>query len=145
MRTRLTAGLLLLLGLSGCFKAPRNDTVTPGNGLVVVIVEDETRQEPLSSGQVVAIGSASVQDYLDLRCVKKVDGSPAEHRKYHKGTDVSQQPESIQKLHAKVVEKMDKDKSSEPYIGIRTNRKTAIGPVPNGEQAMLDLLKKYGG
>lgn len=147
MQTKPIVGLLMLLALAGCFKAPNNDKVTPSKALVVVIVEDETRQEPLTSGQVVAMGAASVQEYLDAHCAKGADGKTPEAKKYKKGTDVSKQSEAVQKLHAEVVKRMDKDKTGakDPYIGIQAGRKTAIGPVPEGEQNMLGLLKKYGG
>lgn len=145
MRTRLTAGLLLLLVLSGCFKAPRNDTVTPGVGLTVVIVEDETRQEPLSSGYLVATGSAAVEEYAASKCVKGADGKTPEFKKYKMGTDVSMQSPVVQKLHKEVVQKMDKAGAKDPYIGIQAGRKSAVGPCPEGEENMLKLLKKYGG
>lgn len=145
MRTRLTAGLLLLLALSGCFKAPRNDTVTPGNGLVVVIVQDETRAEPLTSGQLTAMGAASVQEYLDAKCAKGADGKTPEFKQYKKGTDVSLQSPEVQKVHREVVQKMEKSGSKDPHIGIKAGRRTAVGPVPEGEANMLTLLKKYGG
>ena len=145
MRTKPIVGLLLCLALVGCFKAPNNNVVKPTTGLVVVIVEDETRAEPLTSGQVVSIGAGSVREYLDSHCAKGADGQTPESKKYKKGTDVKLQSESVQKLHAKVVEKMDKSGSKDPHIGIQSGRKTAIGPVPEGEQNMLNLLKKYGG
>lgn len=146
MRTKPIVGLLLCLALVGCFKAPNNDNrVKPTSGLVVVIVEDETRAEPLTSGQVVAMGAGSVQEYLASHCAKGADGQTPESKKYKKGTDVSLQSPAVQKLHEKVVEKMDKSGSKDPHIGIQSGRKTAIGPVPEGEQNMLNLLKKYGG
>ena len=132
--------------LCGCFKAPNSDgKVTPTTGMVVVIVEDETRSEPLTSGQVVAMGAKEVDEYLDAHCAKGADGKTPEAKKYHKGADVSLQSKEVQDLHAKVVQKMNKSGTKDPYIGIKAGRKTAIGPVPEGKDNMLGLLKKYGG
>lgn len=143
VKTKTVSVLLLLLLNVGCFKAPNNDTVVSKGSLVVVMVQDESRQDPLPSGVVIAMGAKDVQEYLDAKCAKGADGKTPEAKKYHKLTDVSSQSKAVQEVHAAVVGKMDASK--DPYIGIKHGRRIAVGKVPPGKDDMLNLLRKYGG
>lgn len=143
-----SVSLFFCLLLCGCvLPDPTGRSVVPPKptGLVVVIVEDETRQEPLTSGQIIAMGAKEVDEYLNVHCVKGADDSTPEAKKYPKGADVSLQSAEVQKLHGQVVGKMNESGSKDPHLGIKAGGRVAIGPLPEGKDNMLTILKKYGG
>lgn len=144
--------VLLLLAL-GCLSKPSpgpGPNPTPRQLAAVVMVLDENRSEPISSGHAVAINARVVQEYLDSHCAKASDGATPESKRYGKKVDLQMQSPVVQKLHAAVVGKMAD--SRDPNIGIAvTDRRFVIGKIPEGFESdgktpkLLTLLKKYGG
>lgn len=151
----------LLLAASILFSGCLPDRDEPGPGpnppapkqlAAVVMVVDEGRVDPLPSGLVVAMDSGAVQNYLISHTAKAADGKTPESKRYPKKIDLSKQSETVQKLHAATVSKMEASGSSEPFIGIAvTPKRFAVGKIPEGLEAdgktpkLLTLLKKYGG
>lgn len=137
-------GIALCLLLAGCQPMSFDDTPGPvgpdtKGSLVVVIVKDENRSEPLPSGVVTAISSEIVQDWLESH-------SETDSKKmYPKSIDLSEQSQNVQKVHAEALKYMNKQKTDMPVWGMLRGKKTYVGMVQDSPEKMLELFQKYGG
>jgi hypothetical protein len=118
--------------------APVPPSPVPTAGLRVLFVLE--RQDKLTPGQVGALNSQKVIDYLNAKCVKDSDGRPA-WRKWDKDVELAKELPVWQKLWEATKPVM----GTLPQVVIVTDTKGETFNLPDSEQGMLDLLKKYGG
>lgn len=110
----------------------------PAAGLRVLFVYE--RQDRMTPGQVAALNSVKVIDYLNAKCAKDSDGRPA-WRKFDKDVVLKNELPVWQKLWEATKPVL----GTLPQVVIVTDAKGEAHPLPDSEQGMLDLLKKYGG
>jgi hypothetical protein len=123
---------------------PTPDVVTPvvtGKIRVLIVYDALDRSIPtdkrLAYGNV--LNSVDVRKYLADKCVIESTGSPA-FRIAGPNADFSRDDQFWKSAIA-----VKHDGISVPYIVIYRDDKGYVSPLPDTVQAMLDLLRKYGG
>lgn len=119
----------------------------PGAGFRVLIVTETKDLSTLPSAQVQAMTAKEVTDYLDSHCI--VDNGQPEYRRFDKDIDLSKESSVWQDAMNRVLNKDQRHPESKytslPWILI-TNGKTGYeGPLPVNKDALMTLLKQYGG
>jgi hypothetical protein len=108
---------------------------TPGFR-VLFVYENDTKGLP--KGQVAALYSKAVKDYLRAKTVTGPDGRTKEWRMFEKSTDVSAESKLWQ-------DAMKLQMTSYPWVVISDGTTGYSGPLPATAQDTLTLLQKYGG
>jgi hypothetical protein len=102
----------------------------------VLIVMHQADLGKYPAGQIAALQSKAVQDYMTQNCVRGPDGLTPEWRMWYDDVDVSQEPQLW-----KDVFRMPRDKMPWIYVG---NGKTGFsGPAPLTAKEIMDLIGKY--
>jgi hypothetical protein len=110
----------------------------PSGKLHVLVVEETSQRSKLPPAQVLALTSGDVRDYLNSHCEKENGAST--WRIYDKDQDVSNESQDWQDEFAVL------KKETPPTIAIKSGRRwTKPQPFPKDTEALLTLLKKYGG
>lgn len=117
------------------------DPPIAGEGLRMLIVRESADLSNLPSGQVQAMTSADVRGYLQKTCPKGPDGRTPEFRVYDKDQDVAGESATWRAAFARATKKMSKV----PWIAVSNGHDGYEGPLPESADALLALLKKYGG
>lgn len=111
---------------------------TPGGSIRVLIVEETSQRSKLPPAQVLALTAGDVRDYLNTHCDK--DNGAAAWRIYDKDQDVTNESKEWQDELAVLKEQ------PLPAIAIKSGRRwSRPQPLPQDTDALLALLKKYGG
>ena len=109
----------------------------PAPGLRVLIVYETADLAKLTAGQRAILYSAKVRAHLDSVCVKGPDARTAEWRLWDQNVDAS--GESVLWQNA-----MKRARASLPWVVISNPGKGGYeGPLPDGTEAFLTLVKKY--
>lgn len=117
------------------------DPPIAGEGLRMLIVRESADLSSLPSGQVQAMTSADVRAYLQKTCPKGPDGRTPEFRVYDKDQDLAGESATWRAAFARATKKMSKV----PWIAVSNGHDGFEGPLPESADALLALLKKYGG
>lgn len=118
---------------------PPGPTPGPLAGMRVLMLYESG--DTLPAAQHTALTAKSIRDYLNSKCSKGPDGKTAEWRQWDFDSDASATPKAWQDLKAK-------GKKGPPWVIIAdaaTNAVAFEGPLPESAEALLNLLKKYGG
>lgn len=108
----------------------------PGVGFRVLIVTETKDLSTLPSAQVQAMTAKEVRDYLDSHTVK--EGNQPEYRIFDQNIDLSKASQVWK-------DAMARPRQALPWIVV-TNGKTGFeGPLPANKDALMTLLKTYGG
>lgn len=104
--------------------------------LSVCIIEQTEDRAVIPPGQLRALQSTKIRQYLDEHCAK-VDGRP-QWRIFDADADMS----AAEKVWQDV---MKRPRKSTPWIVISNGAAGAEGPLPEDESKTLELLKRWGG
>lgn len=146
MRFALIVNVLLLAGclVSPPRPLPRPDDQqqeqvqpTPGNIAVLIMEETGDRLKPENRKYLPVLNSSKIRSYLSSKCAR-VDGVP-QWRVFDKDVETK----SLSPFWQSAVEQA-KGKSL-PWIAITNGQQGFAGPLPDSEEATLELLKKWGG
>lgn len=110
----------------------------PDIGFRAMIVYESADATKMTKGQLSAMYSNSVRQYLRDKTVKGPDGKTGEWRMWDKDVDATGESKLWQDV-------MKRPRQSLPWIIISNGKAGFEGPLPDGIQPTLDLLKKYGG
>lgn len=110
----------------------------PGDGLRALFVFESGKLQTYPPGQLAALYSKTVRDYLNARCPKGPDGVTPERRWYDADQDVSAESKTWQ-------DAMKRPRASLPWVIISNGKAGFEGPLPNSIEELLALLKQYGG
>lgn len=108
----------------------------PDPGFRVLIVVESKNKNDLPSAQLQAIYSKDVASYLDAHTIK-VDNQP-EWRILDPDTDMSKATQVWK-------DAMARPRTSLPWILVTNGKDGFEGPLPPNKDALLKLLKEYGG
>jgi hypothetical protein len=117
---------------------PPTPVPIPGDGLRVLIVYESKTLPSLPKGQISALYSATVREYMNTHCAKGPDGKTAEWRCWDADVDASGEPAIWQ-------DAMKRPRTSLPWVIISTGRTGYEGPLPATADDLLALLKRFGG
>jgi hypothetical protein len=115
---------------------PPGPTPIPTTGFRVLIVWETKDLSTYPSSQIAAVNAREVREYLNAKCVKV--GSQPEWRVYDPDTDVSRESKIWQDAM-----KIKRDKL--PWIVVSDGVKGTSEPLPADKDALMNLLKTYGG
>lgn len=138
------AGVLLVQGAQGCQRpSPDVDPAPtpaplPVGGLRVLMVYESSEMHKYLPGQLEAMDAKPVRDYLDSHCAKGPDGKTPEFRKLDPNVDAAPAEKHWRDWLAR-------PRASLPWIVLSNGKLAYEGPGPNGVEAMLSLLKQFGG
>jgi hypothetical protein len=110
----------------------------PGDGLRVLIVYETKTLPSLPKGQISALYSATVRDYMNTHCARGPDGKTAEWRCWDADVDASGEPAIWQ-------DAMKRPRTLLPWVIISTGRTGYEGPLPATADDLIALLKRFGG
>jgi hypothetical protein len=147
IRIRLFIGLLVVLALVRHFAPstkpkPPEPGPTPSGKLWVGIVEETAQRSTLPPAQLIALTSGDVRDYLNGHCDR--EGSTATWRIFDKDADVANESKEWQDEFA-VLKKEPTPSIAIKSGGLLKSRWVKPQPLPKDTDALLTLLKKYGG
>ena len=141
-------GVALTLGKTACDQKPNPEPIpvdpTPapkppapivGDGLHVLIVYESADLQKLPPGQLSALKSQTVRDYLDGRCAK--ENGVAAWRIWDADIDTKEAAKAWQ-------DAMKRPRQSLPWVIISDGRSGYEGPLPGNVADTLELLKKWG-
>jgi len=141
-------GVALTLGKTACDQKPNPEPIpvdpTPapkppapivGDGLHVLIVYESADLQKLPPGQLSALKSQTVRDYLDGRCAK--ENGVAAWRIWDADVDTKESSKAWQ-------DAMKRSRQSLPWLIISDGRSGYEGPLPGNVADTLELLKKWG-
>jgi hypothetical protein len=117
---------------------PPSPAPIPGDGLRVLIVYESKALPSLPKGQISALYSATVRDYMNTHCAKGPDGKTAEWRCWDADVDASGEPAIWQ-------DAMKRPRTSLPWVIISTGKAGYEGPLPATADDLIALLKRFGG
>jgi hypothetical protein len=103
-----------------------------------LIVYESADLSKLPPAQLTAITSAAVRDYLNAHCVAGPDGKTKEWRVWDQNVNTANESPMWQKV-------MARSRASVPWIVIGNGTSGYEGPLPQTTDAVLALLRKYGG
>lgn len=109
----------------------------PGDGFRVLIVYESEQLDDYPAAQVDALYSSDVRAYLSAKCVAGATGWP-DYRILDADADMALDSVWWQ-------EAMKRPRISLPWVLIDSPQGGFEGPMPAGPDALLELLKKYGG
>jgi hypothetical protein len=110
----------------------------PVGELRVILVQDSAAN--MSRGQLDALNSTKVRDWLDKHCGKDTDGRPA-WRRWDKDVGTANESDVWRKVWDAAKPKL----GALPQVVILRGQKGDALPLPDTEQGLLDLLAKHGG
>ncbi len=125
-------------------KPPDPKPPVPTTGLRVILVAElgpTTGQPVLSKGQLNVWYSTNLKTFLDNRCVKSSDGRP-EWRKWDKNIVLTGKETQTM---AKLWEATKPNLNVMPAIVIVTDQTGGVYPLPETEQATIELIRQKGG
>jgi hypothetical protein len=141
-------GVALTIGKTACDQKPNPEPIpvdpTPApkppapivaDGLHVLIVYESADLQKLPAGQLSALKSQTVRDYLDGRCAK--ENGVAAWRIWDADIDTKEAAKAWQ-------DAMKRHRASLPWIVISDGKSGYEGPLPGTVDATLELLKKWG-
>jgi hypothetical protein len=111
-------------------------TPIPAQGLRVLIVWETKDLSTYPASQIAAVNAREVREYLNAKCIKV--GTQPEWRVYDPDTDVSRESKIWQDAM-----KIKRDKL--PWIVVSDGVKGTSEPLPLDKDALMTLLKTYGG
>jgi hypothetical protein len=117
---------------------PPSPAPIPGDGLRVLIVYETKTLPSLPKGQISALYSATVREYMNTHCAKGPDGKTAEWRCWDADVDASGEPAIWQ-------DAMKRPRTSLPWVIISTGKAGYEGPLPATADDLIALLKRFGG
>jgi hypothetical protein len=115
---------------------PPGPTPIPAQGLRVLIVWETKDLSTYPASQIAAVNAREVREYLNAKCIKV--GTQPEWRVYDPDTDVSRESKIWQDAM-----KIKRDKL--PWIVVSDGVKGTSEPLPLDKDALMTLLKTYGG
>lgn len=115
---------------------PPNPAPIPVDGFRSLIVYESADLSKLPAGQLAALYSQQVRDYLTSKCTMGPDGKTKEWRTLDK--DVVADSKLWQ-------DAMARPRKSLPWIVLSDGKTGFEGPLPATEADLMTLLKKYGG
>lgn len=115
---------------------PKPPAPLPDAGFRVLFVVESKTKKDLPSAQLQALTSKDVLDYLDSHCIK-VDNQP-EYRSYDPDTEMKNDSKVWQ-------DAMARPRASVPWVLVTNGKEGFEGPLPPNKDALLKLLKEYGG
>ena len=116
-------------------KPPQPPAPIVGDGLHVLIVYESADLQKLPPGQLSALKSQTVRDYLDGRCAK--ENGVAAWRIWDADVDTKESSKAWQ-------DAMKRSRQSLPWLIISDGRSGYEGPLPGNVADTLELLKKWG-
>jgi hypothetical protein len=110
-----------------------------GDGLRVLVVFESAKLTTYPPGQLAALYSKSVRDYLGAKCAVGPDGKTPERRFYDADVDLSQETKTWQ-------DAMKRPRTALPWVVVSNPAKGGgyEGPLPASAEEFLALLKKWG-
>jgi hypothetical protein len=114
---------------------PKPPAPIVADGLHVLIVYESADLQKLPPGQLSALKSQTVRDYLDGRCAK--ENGVAAWRIWDADVDTKESSKAWQ-------DAMKRPRASLPWIVISDGKSGFEGPLPGTVDATLELLKKWG-
>lgn len=118
-------------------KPPEPKPPTPATGLRVLMVGETGPSGKWTRGQLNVWNSTVLKAYLDSKCVKGSDGRP-EWRKWDIQVVITKDTETMKALWAATKPQLN----NLPALVIVTDQNGEIYPLPDTEQAVIDLIKK---
>jgi hypothetical protein len=115
--------------------APKPPAPIVADGLHVLIVYESADLQKLPAGQLSALKSQTVRDYLDGRCAK--ENGVAAWRIWDADVDTKESSKVWQ-------DAMKRPRQSLPWVIISDGRSGYEGPLPGNVADTLELLKKWG-
>lgn len=111
----------------------------PGSRVLIVYETGEVAKYPV--GQVAAMQSKTVHQYLDSKCVVGADGKTKEWRVWDKDVNTTHTSNTWQDA----MKRANKEAKSLPWIMIATDNQAGSyeGPLPADADKLKELLKKY--
>lgn len=116
---------------------PNPPTPTPAKALRVILVYESSAN--MTKEQMTALYSPKVQEYLDAKTVK--DGSNAGWRRFDKDIDVSNEKDFWKRAWQSAKPNI----KQVPAVVILDGDNGTVLPFPANDDALLELLKRYGG
>lgn len=126
---------------------PVDPSPFPDAGLRVLIVYETSEQGKYPPGQMSAIYSKVVRDYLDSKCVKVAGDS--EYRIYDRNVDANKESKVWQDAMAKfkrdnqILDLNGKPKAVTPWLYVGNGKTGYDGPLPATADELLSIVKKY--
>lgn len=112
--------------------------------LIVEETEDRSQINLRKPGQLTAMLSVAVREYMKTHGLTAADGTP-DFRKLDKDQDVLS-PNSKQPAWLKTAWKTWQDSGAKtPFVVLSNGKRGIACPVPDSEEEFLELLKQYGG
>lgn len=112
--------------------------VTGPGAFRVLIVYESADLSKLPTGQLTALTSGVVRDYLNSHCFAGPDGRTKDWRVWDQSVNASGESAMWQRV-------MARPRAKIPWIVIGNGIVGYEGPLPNDVTSLLALLKKYGG
>ncbi len=116
---------------------PPSPAPIPGAGLRVLLVYEAADLARYPAGQVAALYSQEVRDYLNAKCPKG-PGQQPEWRCWDKDVPTANESATWQNA-------MKRPRASTPWIIVSNGTAGFEGPLPASVADLLALLRKYGG
>lgn len=117
---------------------PPDPAPIPAPGLRVLLIYETAELGKLTAGQRAILYSAKVRAHLDAVCVKGPDGKTAEWRLWDANVDTRGESALWQNA-------MKRERRSLPWVIISNGKAGFEGPLPDGADAFLELLKRFEG
>lgn len=117
---------------------PPSPVPIPADGFRSLIVYESSELSKLPAGQIAALYSQQVRDYLTAHCVIGPDNKTKEWRTWDKDTDTTNESKLWQ-------EAMKRPRKELPWIILSDGKKGFEGPLPKTEAELLTLIKTIGG
>lgn len=111
----------------------------PGNKVLITFSSEPPAFNEIPPKQYEAMNSGAIHEFLNEKCGKGEDGVTPDWRIIPLSTDMSSDSDYFKKALADV----NKKSKTKPYIKISTGTTGYEGDLPETEEAILALLKKY--
>lgn len=115
---------------------PKVDPPIAGDGLKVLVVFAEDKQNNLPAGQQAILYGKEMRDFLNSKCVAGPDGKTKEFRIWDKDTDATGESKQWQ-------DAFKRNRTEVPWLVISNGKTGFEGPLPKTVSETIELIKRY--
>lgn len=115
---------------------PKVDPPIAGDGLKVLVVFAEDKQNQLPAGQQAVLYGKEMRDYLNNKCVAGPDGKTKEFRIWDKDTDATGESKQWQ-------DAFKRNRANLPWLVISNGKTGFEGPLPKTVSETIELIKRF--